>query len=154
MAATGKKSKAGGPTRKDTYTVMVTVENTDLKAGVFDKMTGGDLDSDEFKYYPGGMVDPISLGGKVNPSNVVVSRIYRLARDHDHLQLLLQAVGKETGTITRQPMDIEGNVYDGSPIVWTGTLKRVTVPEVDSESSDPGLLELEFTPIGVPVVKG
>jgi hypothetical protein len=148
------KSSKGGPTRKDTYTVMVSVDNTPLKAGVFDKMTGGDLDSDEFKYYPGGMVDPISLGGKVNPSNVVVSRIYRLQRDHDMVQKLYQAVGKETGTITRQPMDIEGNVYDGSPIVWTGTLKRVTVPEVDSESSDPGMLELEFTPYGVPVVKG
>jgi hypothetical protein len=141
----------GGPTRKDTYNVTVTVDGRRL--GTFDKSTGGDLDSDEFKYYPGGMVPPVSLGGKVNPGNVVVTRLYRLARDHQAVQFLYNCVGRKEGTVVRQPLDIEGNPY-GSPIVWNGTLKRVTVPEVDSESSDPGLLELEFTPMGNPQVGG
>jgi hypothetical protein len=142
----------GGPTRKDTYVVTVIVDGITLLEP-FDKMTGGDLDSDEFKYYPGGMVQPISLGGKVNPSNVVVSRLYRLNRDHTNLQRLLNGVGKVTMRVLRQPLDIDANPY-GSPIVWNGILKRVTVPEVDSESSDPGLLELEMTPAGNPHVGG
>jgi hypothetical protein len=98
-------------------------------------------------------VQPISLGGKVNPSNVVVSRLYRLNRDHTNLQRLLNGVGKVTMRVLRQPLDIDANPY-GSPIVWNGILKRVTVPEVDSESSDPGLLELEMTPAGNPHVGG
>jgi|SRR4249920_335382 hypothetical protein len=144
-------TSVGGPTRKDTYVLNVVVNG--IRLGVFDKMTGGDLDSDEFKYYPGGMVPPVSLGGKVNPANVVVSRLYRLARDHDYVQKLYNGVGKYDCKIIRQPLDIDANPY-GSPIVWNGTLKRVTVPEVDSESSDPGLLELEFTPMGNPQVSG
>lgn len=144
-------TSAGGPTRKDTYRLSIIVNG--VRLGVYDKMTGGGLDSDEFKYYPGGMVDPVSLGGKVNPDNVVVSRLYRLQRDHDYVQTLFNGVGKVEGKVLKQPMDIDGNPY-GSPIVYTGTLKRVTPPEVDSEASDPGLIELEFTPIGRPQVGG
>jgi hypothetical protein len=142
-------TSVGGPTRKDTYIVNVWVDGIELLEP-FDKMTGGDLDSDEFKYYPGGMVPPISLGGKVNPSNVVVSRLYRLNRDHTNLQRLYNAVGKGSMKVVRIPLDIDGNRWTGKPITWNGTLKRVTVPEVDSESSDPGLIELEMTPMGNP----
>lgn len=142
----------GGPTRKDTYAITVIVDGEKL-VGFFDKMTGGEVDSDEFKYYPGGMAPPVSLGGKVNPGNVVVTRLYRLQRDHDKIGELFPKVGKKEGKVLKQPYDIDGNPY-GSPIVYNGTLKRVTPPEADSESSDPGLIELEFTPMGLPTVGG
>jgi hypothetical protein len=141
----------GGPTRKDTYTIHVKVGGADL--GVFDKMTGGNLDSDEFQYSPGGMVDPISLGGKRKPANFTVSRLYRLARDHNRMQFLLNHVGKGEVIVLKQPMDIDGNVF-GDPLVHKGTLKNVQAPEVDSESSDAGLLELEVTPNGPPSLGG
>jgi len=149
---------AGGPTRKDTYTVTVVMKHqvsgkgeatTDL--GVWDGLTGGELDSDEAKYWPGGMAPQVSLGGHRNPGNIVVKRLYRLQRDHDRLNLLLAQVGKATIEIHKLPMDIDGNTY-GKPLNYSGKLKRVTPPEHDSTSSDPGIIEMEITPDGDPHV--
>ena len=139
----------GGPTRKDTYTVTVTVGSRNM--GVWDGLTGGELDSDEAKYWPGGMAPQVSLGGHRNPGNIVIKRLYRLQRDHDSLQFLLNSVGKAQVTIAKLPMDIDGNTY-GKPLNYTGKLKRVTPPEHDSTSSDPGIIEMEITPDGDPHV--
>src|SRR5215831_6847518 len=139
----------GGPTRKDTYTVTVTVGSRNM--GVWDGLTGGELDSDEAKYWPGGMAPQVSLGGHRNPGNIVVKRLYRLQRDHDRLNLLLAQVGKATIEIHKLPMDIDGNTY-GKPLNYSGKLKRVSPPEHDSTSSDPGIIEMEITPDGDPHV--
>lgn len=144
---------AGGPTRQDTYTVNVQLEDVAtgnmLNLGTFDKFAGGAVDSDDNKYYPGGMVPPISLGGRRTVDNVTVSRLYRLARDHDHVQRHINGVGRAQMVVTKQPMDIEGHVY-GRPIVYRGTLKRFLAPEVDSEASAAGLFELEMSVEGFP----
>jgi len=148
----------GGPTRKDTYTVTVVMKHavagkgdatTDL--GVWDGLTGGELDSDEAKYWPGGMAPQVSLGGHRNPGNIVCKRLYRLQRDHDRLNLLLAQVGKATIEVHKLPMDIDGNTY-GKPLNYSGKLKRVSPPEHDSTSSDPGIIEIEITPDGDPHV--
>jgi hypothetical protein len=135
-------------TRQDTY--QVTVKIGDTKYGVWDKLSGGEVDSEEFKYKPGGMLPPVSLGGSKNVGNITISRLYRLGRDHTKAQDLINAVGKAVVTVTKQPLDVDGNAY-GVPIVWNGILKRVTFPEHDSESSSPGLIEIEVTPEGYPV---
>jgi hypothetical protein len=96
------------------------------------------------------MAPPVSLGGRKNTGNITISRLYRLARDHDHAQDFINWAGRATVTAAKQPLDIEGNVY-GSPIVYHGTLKRVSFPDVDSEASGAGLIELEITPEGYPV---
>lgn len=141
-------------TRADTYRVSVQVTNAQsgslMNLGVFDKMTGGGIDSEEYKYKPGGLADPESLGGTKTVDNLVVSRLYKLGRDHDIVQQLIDGVGKSAMTIIKQPLDVDGNVY-GKPIVYKGTLKRCTPPEVDSESSAAALIELEMTPEGYPV---
>lgn len=143
----------GGPTRQDTYLLNVQIRNpvsgTMVNYGKWDKMTGGEVDSDETKYYEGGMVPPTSLGGRKTVGNITVSRLYRLGRDHDVVQKIFDAVGKSDMIVTKQPLDLDGNVY-GRPIVYKGTLKRCTPPEVDSESSSAGLLELEMTVEGFP----
>lgn len=141
-------------TRADTYRVNVHVQNIRSGAmvnlGVFDKLTGGALDSEEYKYKPGGMGPTASLGGSKTTDNVVVSRLYRLGRDHDYVQTLFDGVGKAKVIVTKQPLDTDANVY-GKPIVYNGVLKRVTTPEHDSESSSAGLIELEVSPEGEPV---
>lgn len=144
----------GGPTRADTYTVTVTIFSPNnptviMMKGVWDKLQGGQMDSDETVYHPGGMADPVSLGGRKTTENITVSRLYRLGRDHDTVQSLFNGVGKSKVTVAKQPMDIDGNVY-GSPIVYNGTLKRVAPPDHDSESSDAGLIEIEVTVDGYP----
>src|SRR5215831_5454 len=136
-----------GPTRQDTYNVSVTVfrpENSKVAIikGTWDKLTGGEVDSDDTKYYPGGMVDPISLGGRKSVGNLTISRLYRLERDHDAAQAMINAAGKSKVTVSKQPLDLDGN-SSGRPIVYNGILKRVTFPEVDSEASGAGMIEIE-----------
>jgi hypothetical protein len=78
---------------------------------------------------------------------VTLSRLYVLNRDHDRIHWLISRAGKGTCVVSRQPLDVDGNAY-GRPLVYTGTLKAVTPPEVDSESSDAAKIELEITPAG------
>ena len=140
---------AGGPTRQDTYRITVSVAG--INTGIWDKMTGGDVDSEENKYAPGGMAPHVSLGGRRTVENITVSRLYRLERDHvDLMQRMIDWVGRAQ-VVAKQPLDIEGNGY-GSPLVYQGTLKRVSPPEVDSEASDAGLWEIEVTTDGFPSV--
>lgn len=144
---------AGGPTRQDTWLVSVQVQDMAtgnmMDLGVFDKMTGGDLDSADTPYRPGGMGPPISLGGPKTTNNITVSRLYRLNRDHTKMAKLNAAAGGGRMTVAKQPLDIEGNIF-GKPIVWTGRLKTVKSPDVDSEASAAALLELEMTVEGYP----
>jgi hypothetical protein len=58
---------------------------------------------------------------------------------------LITRAGKGKVVINKQPLDVDGNVF-GTALRYTGMLKRVLPPEVDSESSNAALLELEVTP--------
>lgn len=152
-SAAGFSAAAGGPTRSDTYLLNVQVEHPRTGAminyTIWDKMTGGELTASTTSYRPGGMGPPISLGGQKTAANITVSRLYRLARDHDKVQDLLDGVGRSKMIVTRQPLDIEGNAY-GKPIVWRGVLDGVKVPDVDSESSTAGIIELTMVVEGYP----
>jgi hypothetical protein len=122
-----------------------------FNAGVWDKLSGGAIDSDDSKYYPGGMVDPVSLGGRKTVDNVTLSRLFLLERDQGILQTLIVGAGKSRVVISKQAMDIEGNVF-GKPLTYNGRLKRITPPEVDSEASAAAMVEMEVTVDGFPVV--
>jgi len=121
-----------------------------LDLGAFDKKTGGELDSDEVTYYPGGMVPRISLGGRVNPGNLTLQRIYDRLDDHVHIARMLKAVGRGRVRVTQRPMDIDGNLSPQKAVHWSGVLKRVQVPDVDSEATGAALLEIEVTVHGNP----
>jgi len=144
----------GGPTRQDTYTINVQLEEPGggnmIDLGTFDKMTGGAVDSEDTKYYPGGMGPPISLGSRKSVDNITVSRLYRLDRDHDVAWKQIERAGKSDAIVTKHPMDINGNIWPGKPLVYRGTVKRVSFPEVDSESSTAGLIEIEIIVDGFP----
>lgn len=134
-------------TRQDTFRVIVHLNGNSF--GVWDKKSGGELDSDETRYSPGGMLPQISLGGRKQTGNVTLSRLYDRKDDHDRINTLFNAVGKGKVTISQRPMDPDGNAY-GRPIIYNGTLKRVTVPDVDSESSTAAMIEIEVTVSGYP----
>jgi hypothetical protein len=134
--------------RQDQYAITLNVDGVDM--GVWDKLSGGEIDSEESKYKPGGMGAHISLGGSVEVGNITVSRLYNLNRDHEGangIHWLISRVGKGNVTVNRQPLDVDGNAF-GRPLVYTGKLKTVTPPEVDSESADAALIECEITPAG------
>jgi hypothetical protein len=132
--------------RSDQYEVTVTVEGLGA-LGVFDTFKGGEVDSDEQKYRPGGMGDPVSLGGSVTMGNVTVTRNYKLERDHPIIHTLMSLAGRAIIWAVKQPLDIYKVPY-GRPLIYQGKIKMVKAPEHDSTSSDPAMLEIEFVPTG------
>jgi hypothetical protein len=132
--------------RTDQYDVTVTIEGLGA-LGTFDKFTGGEVDSDEQKYRPGGMADPVSLGGAVTMGNVVVSRNWVLGRDQGYSHKLLSLVGRAWIWAVKQPLDIHKVPY-GRPFIYQGKIKSVKLPEHDSTASDPAMIDIEFVPTG------
>jgi len=135
--------------RQDTWRIAVRLNGNKVYDLDFDKKTGGEYDSEDTKYYPGNMADSISLGGRSTVGNVTLQRIYLHERDHDNIMVWLNQVGKGRVTVNQIPLDINGNPYDKQKnIQYSGTLKRVLVPEVDSEASGASMLEIEISPDG------
>lgn len=134
--------------RQDQFAITLHVSGHDY--GFWDKKTGGELDSDEVKYYPGATDQSVTLGGRVTPGNVTLQRLYDRVDDDPFIQLLFNAVGKGAATVTQRPLDKNGTPF-GNRITWLGTLKRVLVPDVDSEATGAALLEVEITVAGSPV---
>jgi hypothetical protein len=134
-------------TRQDTWVIRLTVNGESF--GIWDKKSGGAVDSEDTKYYPGGMAQQIPLGGRKTTDNVTLSRLYDRHDDHDRINTLLNAAGKGSVTISQRPMDPDGNEY-GRPLIYTGKLKRVNPPDTDSESSGAALIEIEASISGYP----
>jgi len=133
--------------RQDQF--AITLEVNKKSWGFWDKKTGGELDSDEVKYYPGGTDQSVTLGGRITPGNVTLQRLFDRQDDSPRIPELFQAVGKRDATVTQRPLDKDGNPT-GRRIVWNGTLKRVLIPDVDSEATSAALLEVEITVAGRP----
>lgn len=131
--------------REDQYMITVKVDGEDF--GVWDKLAGGSIDSEELKYKPGGMQPHVSLGGSRTVENITVSKLYDLTAVHSKIKTLLNKAGKGQVTITKQPLDVNGTPF-GLPLVYTGTLKQVTPPDADSESNDAALVEIEVSSSG------
>lgn len=131
--------------RKDMHLVSVAIDNVPL--GTWDVMTGGESDSDELTYKPGGMGPVISLGGSVLIGQVIFSRYFDLQRDNTRIHWLLGRVGKGQVVLVKQPLDVNGHAF-GPSLTYKGVLKRVTPPEVDSNATDAAVVECEMTPAG------
>lgn len=131
--------------REDQHSVTVVVDGQNL--GVWDKKSGTEGDSSETKYRPGGMGDEVVLGGAQTMANETVSRLYDKARDHELARGLMAKRGRAAMSLTFQPLDDDGNVY-GKPMVTSGKLKRVKLPDLDSEGDGAALWELEMSTAG------
>ncbi len=132
--------------RQDQYNVTITIayggQSRDL--GTFDGFSGGEIDSEETKFWPGGMAQQISLGGRRNVNNFTVQRLYDLARDHPIMGWIAGGVGKADVTCTKTSLTVDG-VATGRPLVYRGKLKQLSPPDHDSESSDAALYEIEVS---------
>lgn len=134
--------------REDTYEVRVKVNigDTILDLGVWDKMSGGEGDSNESRYRPGGLAAEVSLGGTKTIGNVTASKLYDESVDSWFHQVY-EARGAATVDLSKQPLGADGNPK-GRALGYSGVLKAVTPPDHDSESSDAALVAIEFVPNG------
>lgn len=146
--------------RQDQYNVTVAVtrnisgRDETRSLGTFDKMSGGNVDSEESKYRPGNMGDQVTLGGHRTVENVTVERLLDLSRDLavsgaqvDNLRWAMHGAGSAKVVITKQSLDVNKQPF-GKPLIYTGVLKAVTAPDVDSESTDAALWSMEITTNG------
>ena len=131
----------------DRFLCTVSVDGIGPLPDPFDNFAGGDTDSDESKYRPGGMAPDVSLGGSTSTANITLQRNFALGRDDVLLPKLRAAAGKAQASVTLQPLDKDRNVF-GAGETFRGVLQRVQGPQHDSTSSDPAMLELEINPGG------
>ena len=136
------------PTREDTHLITASINRGpavgEKKTGTWDKKEGGEIDSEENKYPPGGMADEISLGGRKTIGNLTISRYYDWLRDDELIPWLKNGVGSARGSIGIQMKDVDGN-SQGQLMTYGGTLKTLTPPELDSTSNDAAMWSMEFT---------
>lgn len=129
--------------------VHVTVSVSGRELGTFDSRSGGESDSTERKYSPGGMAEQVSLGGRKQVTNVTVGRLYDIDRDGPLRVFLEPLVGRAPAmVIVEQTLDVDGNPQ-GPKTVYSGTFKRYVPFDHDSESEDPAVFQLEQTTISV-----
>jgi hypothetical protein len=132
----------GTGTREDTNYVSLSIDGRDM--GWYQTMTGGEVDSEESLFFPGGGGARVSLGGRRIYGNITLGRNYDYARDHPLWGWLVSRVGAGDAAIGRQPVDVDGNVQ-GQPIVYRATLKTLTPGDIDANGTDPSDYEMEFT---------
>lgn len=118
--------------RQDQWSNTVTIDGRPM--GVWDSLDGGESDSEETKYKPGGMQPEVSLGGSRMIGNLTLARLLG-RQDWDYMHRLMNRTGNAKCTVSRQPLDTDGNPF-GRPLTYRGTLKTVTPGATDSTSSD------------------
>ena len=133
--------------RVNQHLITVTVDGEDF--GVWDTWEGGNIDSEETKYRPGGMAPQKSLGGEAALENVTVTRLYELERDHDLMRRALRKVanGQPLASASRQPLDVDKNPF-GAPLIYNGVLKAVQTPNLDSNDDGEAMWGLEISTEG------
>lgn len=132
--------------RQDQWANTVTID--DRPMGVWDTLSGGDVEANETKYKPGGMAPEVSLGGSTTVNNVTLGKLLAGRADWDFMhRLMAQRVGKAKVTVARQPLDVDGNPF-GRPMVYRGVLNNVVPGDTDSNSSDAHVWEITISTEG------
>jgi hypothetical protein len=122
-----------GGSRQDQWLNTLTIDGKSY--GVWDTMTGGDVEATETKYKPGGMQPETSLGGSTSVSNITLGKLLKAERDWDLIRGLMAArVGKAECLVARQPLDVDANPV-GKPITYSGILNQVNPGDTDASST-------------------
>lgn len=103
-------------------------------------LEGGDLESEDVKTRPGGLVGQVNLGGPTTRSDATVMRPYTVEL-HPYIVALEEVAGLGTMHITYSILDTTGHVI-GPTVTLRGILKNVTRPNFDSNASGVAMLSL------------
>lgn len=130
--------------RKDLVRTTASVDGTPI--GEFRSFTGGELTSADIKSVSGAGKVERARGGRQTVGNVTIAREDDGSVD---LNWLASRRGKAAMTVTRQPLDDDGNPR-GKGITYTGKLMRVSPGEGDAQAdTDLDEFELEMSCDGV-----
>lgn len=131
--------------RSDTHEITVKIDGYTGSPGAWTRFSGGEIDSEETKFKPGGMAPEVSLGGSVSIGNVTVARGYDPLVDDLHK--LATLVGRAAVSVIVQPLDADQSPY-GRARVYDGKLKSLTPPDSDASGNDAALFEIEVSVAG------
>lgn len=103
-------------------------------------LEGGDIESEDVKTRPGGLVGQVNLGGPTTRTDATVMRPYTKEL-HKYIVALENFAGQGTMHITYTILDATGNVI-GPTVTLKGILKNVVRPNFDSNTSGVAMLSL------------
>ena len=131
--------------RKDLVRTTASVDGVNL--GEFRSFSGGELTSADIKSVSGAGQVERARGGRQTVGNVTI------AREDDgkvNFKQLAAKRGKKKMTVTRTPLDDDGNPQTARAITYTGKLMRVSPGEGDAQSdTDLDEVELEMSCDGI-----
>lgn len=128
--------------RVDHFRVTMSLDGVDF--GIWDTKEGGETDSEETRYKPGGGPEE-PLGGKQTVTQLTVTRMFRRGRDDELMSLLRRKSGSGEAIVKVVNTDADGNPWSTGE-TYKGVLKRVAPPQIDSNSSDVAMITAEITP--------
>ena len=105
-------------------------------------LEGGDLESEDTKTRPGGMLPQVNLGGPTTRTDCTVTRPYT-AEIHPFLTQLEALAGQ--GIVNVKFTVLQGNATtfpNGTTVTMQGILKNVTRPNFDANASGTAMLSL------------
>lgn len=127
--------------REDQWLIKVGVTGVNLpKVFSWTTMTGGDLDAEDVKTRPGGMLNQISLGGPSTRNDCTLERNYSNAL-HPFIVQLENVAGRAAMWASYTPLDGNGNP-DGPTVTLTGKLKTVKSPDKNANNTNAAFLQL------------
>lgn len=104
-------------------------------------LEGGDLESEDTKTRPGGMLGQVNLGGPTTRTDATVSRPYTKEL-HPFIKRLEDAGGNGAMSISWTILDATGSTAGGPTYTINGILKNVTRPNWDSNTAGAAMLAL------------
>lgn len=118
--------------------------------GNWEKFSGGEATASAVKYFPGGAVKPVQVGGVTNYSDITIERTWNGKTDQALLHKLRAAVGLGLYQIQKKAVDARKRTISGvNAEVWPNCLLTgVTAPETENGSEDLGVLSLTFSTTG------
>lgn len=103
-------------------------------------LEGGDLESEDTKIRPGGMLSQVNLGGPTTRTDATVSRPYSTDL-HPFMKPLEDRAGNQSMQITWTAMNASKQAL-GNVVTLTGILKNVTRPTWDANATGAAMLAL------------
>lgn len=101
-------------------------------------LKGGDLESEDTKIRPGGMVGQVNLGGPTTRTDATIERPYTREL-HPYIKTLENLAGTQGMSATYTILDVRGNVV-GPTVTLRGILKNVIRPEWDANATAAAML--------------
>lgn len=127
--------------RQDQAAISVTVTGVALPfIKSWTMLEGGDVEAEDTKTRPGGMLPQVNLGGPSSRSDCTVTRNYSAAL-HPYIVQLENVAGRAAMKVAYTILDANG-VPSGPTVTMTGILKTVTRPNFDANATGAAFLSL------------